>query len=112
EKNYNRKNLNVYKGNWKRKVRTVAKKMGYKLLEANTDCLDTLNYGRRKKTSVSSSVNKSTNSNHKLADSEKKLVVDLYNSIPTSGEWTLSTGGVVDDQIKQLAKKCISSFYI
>ncbi|KAI7864966.1 hypothetical protein BDF14DRAFT_1931718 [Spinellus fusiger] len=104
EKNYDGKNMSLYKGDWKRKFKAVAKEMGYKLLEASTDCFDTLNL---KKNPVSLSVSRSTNSNYKLADSEKKLVVDLYNNIPTSGKWTLSTGRVVDDQMRQLAEDSI-----
>lgn len=78
--------------------------MGYKLLEASTDCFDTLNFEKKL---ISSSASKSTKSNYKLTDSEKQFVVDLYNSIPTSGKWTLSTGRVVDDQMKQLAKESV-----
>ncbi|CEG72874.1 hypothetical protein RMATCC62417_08357 [Rhizopus microsporus] len=101
EKNYNGKRLNVYKGDWKRKIKAIANAMSYKLLGANKDCFDTLNF----KNPESSSASKSTNSNYKLTNPEKKLVIDLYNSIPTSGKWKLSTGKVVDDQMKQLAEE-------
>lgn len=43
---------------------------------------------------------KLTGSNYKLLDSEKKCVVDMYNSIPASEKCVLSTGKVVDDIMK------------
>ncbi|EIE85391.1 hypothetical protein RO3G_10101 [Rhizopus delemar RA 99-880] len=98
--NYNGKSLNVYKGDWKRKIKAVAKAMTYRLLEANKDCFDTLNFENPE----CSSTSKSTNSNYKLTKLEKEHVIDLYNSIPTFGNWKLSTGKVVDDQMKKLTE--------
>lgn len=103
EKSYNGKSLSVYKGDWKRKLKAVTKEMGYKLLEADSDYFEFLNFAKP----TNSSVSRSTSSNYKLTDSEKKLIVDLYNGISTSSKWSLSTGKFVDDQMKQLAKESV-----
>ncbi|KAG1448716.1 hypothetical protein G6F46_011062 [Rhizopus delemar] len=103
ENSYNGKSLNVYKGDWKRKIKAAAKAMTYRLLDSNKDCFDTLNFENPE----CSSTSKSTNSNYKLTKLEKEHVIDLYNSIPTSGNWKLSTGKVVDDQMKKLAEESI-----
>lgn len=42
-----------------------------------------------------------------MSNLEKKRIIDLYNCIPTSGRWKLSTRKVVDDQMKQLAEDSV-----
>lgn len=49
----------------------------------------------------------STGSNYKLSSFEIKRVLDLYNGIPESTKWVLSTGKVVEEEMKKLAEKSI-----
>ncbi|KAI8341206.1 hypothetical protein BC941DRAFT_337286, partial [Chlamydoabsidia padenii] len=43
----------------------------------------------------------------KLSDEEKQRVLDQYNNVPDEQKWTLSTGTIVDDQIKQLVTQSL-----
>ncbi|KAI8978411.1 hypothetical protein BDB01DRAFT_270306 [Pilobolus umbonatus] len=101
KENYDGKSIKVYRGDWKRKIKLVVKSMGYKLERFDADIfvtLDTTQNGESLST-------KSTGSNYKLTVSENKRVIDLYNSIPMTAQWVLSTGKVVDQEMKRLAEE-------
>lgn len=100
KKNYNGKNLKSYQGDWKIKIKIVVKELGCKLVKENEEYFDILKL-------ENDSISKSTKSNYKLSDSEKKCVLDSYDDISTSCKWTLSTGKVVDDIIRQLTEDSI-----
>lgn len=73
----------------------------YKLEKFNDDIfvpLDTIK-------NVESLSTKCTGSNYKLTASENERVIDLYNSILITKKWVLSTGKVVDHEMKKLAGK-------
>jgi len=60
--NYDGKSLRIYKGNWKRRIKAVAKTMTVKLLDSNRDCFAGLDF--QKPTSLPSI--KFSTINHKL----------------------------------------------
>ncbi|KAI7871151.1 hypothetical protein BDF14DRAFT_1978586 [Spinellus fusiger] len=74
--------------------------MGYKLERFDDDIFVPLDTTK----DVESLGTKSTGSNYKLTASENKRVADLYNSIPMTAKWVLSTGKVVDHEMKKLAE--------
>ncbi|KAG1044920.1 hypothetical protein G6F43_011378 [Rhizopus delemar] len=100
--NYNGKSIKVYLEDWKRKIKLAAKSMGYKLDRFDKDIFASLDITTKNAESLNI---KSTSSNYKLTISEHKRVIDLFNSIPTTAKWVLSTSKIVDDEMKALAEK-------
>ncbi|GAA5814234.1 hypothetical protein MFLAVUS_007728 [Mucor flavus] len=105
KENYSGKNLKVYKGDWKRKIRAITKELGYKLLEGNGESFEILKLENVADSTTSSE--STTNSSYKLSDLEKKRVLDSYDAIPTFCKWILSTGKVIDDTMRQLTEDSI-----
>jgi hypothetical protein len=103
QQNYKGGRVKTFRGDWKRRIKSVVKSMGYKLVESGSDFFVTLNSTKFKKSSGS----KSTDSNYTLAVVEKERVLYMYNNIPHDQKWTLSTGKVVDDEMKKLVEKSI-----
>ena len=99
--NYDGKSLSMYKGNWKRRIKAVAKTMTVKILDSNRDWFAGLDF--QKPASIPSS--KPSTMNHKLTEQQKEHITEVYNSIHASQKWTLSTGKIVDDQMKDLAQE-------
>ncbi|CEI88568.1 hypothetical protein RMCBS344292_02951 [Rhizopus microsporus] len=91
----------MYKGNWKRRIKAVAKTMTVKILDSNRDWFAGLDF--QKPASIPSS--KPSTMNHKLTEQQKEHITEVYNSIHASQKWTLSTGKIVDDQMKDLAQE-------
>ncbi|KAL0566237.1 hypothetical protein ABG067_009589, partial [Albugo candida] len=74
ENNYDGKNLKLYKGDWKRKIKAIAKDMGYTLRDPDSDAFESLNFKKRADTTTSNKT--TTSSNYKLSASEKKAIID------------------------------------
>ncbi|PHZ07948.1 uncharacterized protein RHIMIDRAFT_295506, partial [Rhizopus microsporus ATCC 52813] len=74
----------MYRGDWKRRIKQVVKSMGYKLERFDDDVFVPLE-------PVFKQSNKSSGSNYKLAVVEIQRVIELYNNIPDSEKWKLST---------------------
>lgn len=76
--NYDGKNEKTYRGDWKRKIKSIIKSMGYELKRFDNDVFVPLETC----TNSDSISKKSSGSNYKLKNCELKRVVDLYQSIP------------------------------
>ncbi|CAO3612156.1 unnamed protein product [Mucor hiemalis] len=100
---YDSKNLKVYKGDWKSKIKAVAQSLNIKILEANGDCFATLIFKSNQNTTSSRTIS----SSDKLTILEKERALNLYACIPQYNKWKLSTGKVVDDQMLSLAKDSV-----
>ncbi|ORE00766.1 hypothetical protein BCV72DRAFT_310646 [Rhizopus microsporus var. microsporus] len=96
KENYNGKSVKVYRGDWKRKIKVIVKSMGFKLEQFNDDIFVPLE--------TTKNIESSKGSHYTLSASEKQRVVDLYDNI--AEKWVLSTGKIVDDEMKKLAEKC------
>jgi hypothetical protein len=100
---YDGKNMSVFRGDWKRRIKAVAKTMAC-TLSGNDDFQEawenwkvTFKAGKVQKAST-----RTSESNYRLSEEEKLLILQQYNSILDEHRWTLSTGTVVSDQMKQL----------
>lgn len=101
KQNYNGKSAKLYRDDWKRKIKLTIKAMGYKLARFNDDVFVTLDNLKK----LESASTKSTGSNYKLTALETERVIEVYNNIPANKKWFLSTGKIVDDEMKNLVLK-------
>ncbi|KAI8329468.1 hypothetical protein BC941DRAFT_333459, partial [Chlamydoabsidia padenii] len=95
------KNLKVYKGDWKSRCRAVAKSMDYKIVGLEDHAWDLLEGALSTKLPRKSGTS-TTSSNYKVSENEKQRVLGICDSISPDQKWILSTGTVVDDQMRQL----------
>ncbi|KAG1531655.1 hypothetical protein G6F51_013436 [Rhizopus arrhizus] len=103
KESYDGKSIKVYRGDWKRRIKLVIKSMGYRLENFDDDVFVPLDTTKKPE----SFSTKSTGSNYKLSDCEKKHIVDNFNKVPTTEKWILSTGKAVDDVMKNLAQESV-----
>lgn len=84
--------------------------MGYKLVEFSDVAWSmTEERLRQKKNIISSSGSKSSGTiNYNLSSEEKNRVLGIFDAIAENDKWTLSTGTVVDDKMRELVEN--SSF--
>lgn len=99
---YQGKNVNTFRGDWKRRIKSVAKSLNYKLADTNNDFFVSLDYIKSTKSGCGS-----TSSNYKLKSSEKNRVLQIYQDIPQDQKWVLSTGKIVNDEMKKLVEKSV-----
>ncbi|KAG1464114.1 hypothetical protein G6F56_005147 [Rhizopus delemar] len=83
---FNGKNINSYKGDWKRRIKMSVKEIGFKLV-----AFDDLVYSKTSKSG-----------NYILSFDEKKRVLGILDAIAKNDKWTLSTGTVVEDKMREL----------
>lgn len=103
KESYDGKSIKVYRGDWKRRIKLVIKSMGYRLENFDDDVFVPLDTTKKPE----SFSTKSTGSNYKLSDCEKKHIVDNFNKVPTTEKRILSTGKAVDDVMKNLAQESV-----
>ncbi|SAL98586.1 hypothetical protein [Absidia glauca] len=105
---YDGRSRSVHRGDWKRRIKSAAKLMGYTLAQQNNyheawdEVEKSLDVKKPQKIST-----RSSDSNYKFTGDEKSRVLCQYDIVPLEHKWTLSTGTVVDDKMKQLVTDSI-----
>lgn len=76
--------------------------------QCNDSSLPTSNSSASTRSKKSASLSSKANTiNYNLSDIEKKEVLSFYESIPIEDKWKLSSGTMVEDQMKKLAEASV-----
>ncbi|KAG1380738.1 hypothetical protein G6F61_003783 [Rhizopus arrhizus] len=94
---YDGKSLICERGDWKRRLKSMAKSLGFKIIRFNEDAWQNIHETLITLQIQYKSSTKSSKSNYKLSEAEKDCIVANYDNTEKEDRWFLSTDP--DDQV-------------